>query len=240
MLKLLFWCLLLANGALFAYHQGYLEKLISDGHEPNRAAKQFNADKVKLIPVNAIPPAANSMTGTSSTTLLAVAASDGEKQVAVLSCTEIGNFDAAEAKKFESRLATLSIGDKLTRHSAQEAARHMVFIPSQGSKDGADKKAGELRQFGVKDFYVIQDGTDMQWGISLGIFKNEEAARAHLTALNQKGVHSARLGHYNITSNKVAFQLRGLDVEARSNLEKIKADFPRQDMRNCEVQQTIG
>jgi hypothetical protein len=32
----------------------------------------------------------------------------------------------------------------------------------------------------------------------------------------------------------VAFRLRDIDANAKSAVEKIKAGFPKQDMRNCE------
>ncbi len=86
---------------------------------------------------------------------------------------------------------------------------------------------------GIEDFYVIQEGADLKWGISLGIFKSEEAARAHLTALHQKGVRSARVGPYAATSTKIAFQLRELDASAKNGLEKIKADFKGIELRSC-------
>jgi hypothetical protein len=90
-----------------------------------------------------------------------------------------------------------------------------------------------LRNLGVTDFYVIQDSSEQRWGISLGIFKSEEAARAHLATLAQKGIRSARIVDYKVPSNKIAFQLRDLDVNAKGNLDKIKADFPRQESRSC-------
>ena len=105
--------------------------------------------------------------------------------------------------------------------------------PPLAGKEAADKKAGELKQLGVTDFFVIQDKSALQWGISLGIFKSEEAARNHLAALNKKGVRSARLGEQGSSVSKFALQLRGLDVVAKNSVEKIKEDFLRQEMREC-------
>lgn len=230
MLKLLFWFLLVANSALLAYQQGYLNALFPDGREPGRVAKQFNADKITLVPASiALAPMVEKAPDP--------AMSAAGRKPDSIACTEIGNFDPIEAKRFETRLASLALGARLAQRDVQESARHIVYIPSQGSKEGADKKSGELRQFGIKDFYVIQDGTDLKWGISLGIFKSEEAARAHLVALNQKGIRSARLGPYAAVSNKIAFQLRELDVNAKSSVDKIRADFKGIESRNCAADQ---
>lgn len=233
MLKFLFWTLLLGNAVLFAYHQGYMQALAPDGREPARLARQLNADKLKLLPASAAAPAVPAA-GAIEPLLQPVAAKAAES----VACVEIGSFDAAEAKRFGTRIAALVPGERVSQHAiapaAAEGMRHIVYIPPQGSKEGADKKAAELRQLGIKDFYVIQDGGELRWGISLGIFRNEEAARSHLTELNQKGVRSARLGPYGAPAARVAFRLRGLDVKAREELGRIGKEFPQQHTRSCE------
>jgi hypothetical protein len=225
MLKLLFWGLLLANGVLFAFHQRYLDSWLPEAREPTRMAKQLNADKIKLISASAAlaapVPAPES------------AAASAVVKEEVLACTEIGNFNEVEAKRFETRLSNLSLSDKPTRRNIQDVSRHIVYIPPQGGKEGADKKVAELRNLGIKDFFVIQDSSALRWGISLGIFKTEEAARAQLAAVSKKGVRSARLGVQNAASNKVVFQLRQLDAGTKRNLDNIKADFPNQEIRDC-------
>jgi hypothetical protein len=223
MLKFFFWLLLLANAALFAYQQGYLEPLVASGREPARIGRQFNADKIRTIP----EPKPASAADAASTN--AVAAAPASAPV----CTELGNFNAEDAKRFSAQLATLSLGDRVTRRDVPGATTHIVYIPPQADKEAAEKKAGELRRRGVNDFYIIQDNSSLRWGISLGVFKLEETARAYLASLNQKGVHSARIGQRTATTGLVAFQLRDLDATAKSALEKIKAGFPKQEMRSC-------
>lgn len=233
MLKFFFLLLLAANGLLFAYHQGHLEKLFPSGREPARMGKQINADKFKLVPA---PPPNVLGAASVAATVAASESADAEagKKQNLLACSEIGNFTAAEARRFEARLADSPISKKLSRRAVQETSSHMILIPPQESKEAADKKASELQKLGITDFYVIQEGSDQRWGISLGIFKTEEAARVRLVALNQQGVRSARLVEYNMQLARVAFQLRDFDSEAQSALAKIKSEFPRQEIRACE------
>lgn len=148
-------------------------------------------------------------------------------------CTEIGNFDAAEAKRFETRLAALAIKGKVKRRPIPDSLRHVVYIPPQASRAAAEKKAAELKNLGVDDFFIIQEPTPLQWGISLGVFKTEEAARKHLADLNKKGVRSARISDRGSSTGKVAFQLSAINADTLAGLKKIKADFPRQEIRNC-------
>lgn len=246
MLKILFGLLLLINSGLFAYQQGYLDSLSPSSREPSRLSQQLHADKLKLISTTAavaVDDKAGAKSDIKSETKAAVIGlPEAEKNLAradkmsnVLACTEVGNFDTAEAKKFETQLAGLSLGDRLTRRTIPENVRHMVYIPPLPNKEAADKKAGELKRLGVEDFFVIQDNSSLQWGISLGIFKSEEAARNQLAALNQKGVRSARVGAHTPTGTKVVFQLRGLDVATKNSVAKMKEAFPKQELRECGV-----
>lgn len=221
MLKVLFWVLLLSNAGLLAYETGYLAAWLPDGHEPGRMAHQLNADNVKTIPASVAMAKPDAAKG-----------SDTVKNDAS-SCNEVGAFDAAAAKRLDTALQPLTLGDKLTRREVEDVAHNIVYIPSQGSKEGAEKKATELRHLGVSDFYVIQDAGDLHWGISLGVFKTEEAARAQLAALSQKGVHSARLGTRNVSSTRVFYQFHDLDASTKAAVDKALAEFPHAEHHAC-------
>ncbi|HEY0847668.1 MAG TPA: SPOR domain-containing protein [Noviherbaspirillum sp.] len=248
MLKFIFWILLLANAGLLAYQQGYFDTMFPSGREPVRLKNQLQADKVKLIPPPppvpepapvAAPetPVALAQETPESTEANEVKASAEAKEARkpiLVACAEIGNFNPDEAKRFTTQVASAAIGEHVSQRSIQEVASHMVYIPPQADKESAEKKAGELRRMGVEDFFIIQDSSSMRWGISLGVFKQEEAARAHLANLAQKGVRSARIGQRTVTSSQVAFQLRDLDADAKRAFDKIMAEFPKQELRGCE------
>jgi hypothetical protein len=275
MLKYVFCTLLIANGVLFAWHQGYLDGMVASGHEPGRLLTQQNAGKIRLIsqpsglagvsagtstdgglkagatsavapltngsstaaPAGNGTPTSGTPTSSSASPLAMTAASatvTAATQVAAsAACIDVGSFNFAQAKRFEAQMASAAPGVRLARREAPDISSHMVLIPSQGSKEGADKKVAELRRLGLSDLYIIQDNSSLRWAISLGIFKSEEVARAHLAALSQRGVQSARLIEHHVDVLKVDFQLRGLDAAAKAQLERIKPDFPRQEWRNC-------
>lgn len=232
MLKFVFWLLLLANGGLFAYHQGYLDPWFADSREPGRAARQLNADKIRLLPAgeSAVKPVVAEAENTDVDVLPAVAVAD--KKPEVLACTEVGNFSDADANRFQAQLTPLALGQKLSRRTISETASYIVLIPPLGSKENADKKVGELRRLGVSDFFLIQDNSPMRMGISLGIFSTEAAAKMRLAELNRKGVRSARVSARNAVS-KFAFQLRELDSATKEKFDKIKAGYPQQEVRAC-------
>lgn len=241
MLKFFFWLLLLTNGALFAYHQGYLDVWFAENREPGRVARQLNPDQIKLQPADgARKPAAGpgkpeaSQPDTDVDALPAVVAVSAvaDKKPEVLACTEFGNFSDADAKRFQTQLTPLALGTRLTRRTITENGSHLVYIPPQGSKENAEKKVGELRRLGVTDFFLIQDNSPMRWSISLGIFSTEAAAKARLAELSKQGVRTARLGARN-ASTKVAFQLREIDAATREKFDKIKTAYPQQEERSC-------
>jgi hypothetical protein len=220
MVKFLFWLFLLANCLAFALFQGYFGDIVGEEHEPARVGRQLNADKFKLISASAAlapPPAA-------------VAA---QEKPAPIACIEIGNFLMPDAKRFETALAALALGDRQSRHNVSEVASHIVYIPSLGSKEAAAKKTAELRQLGISNFFVINDNSNMRWAISLGIFKTEAAAQSQLAQLNRQGLHTARIGGRSVATNKVAFQLRELTPENKAQFDKIKPGFPAQELRSC-------
>src|SRR3569623_59404 len=250
MLKIFFWLLLAANAALFAYREGYLETLWPSGREPARMRNQINADKIKLIkePVanstvkpTAKPaaPAGSDAADTAFGPAIALAppapqnAPVQQSAQPAQACTEIGNFTAVEARRFETKLAPLALQVQPVRREVQETSSHMVMIPPAADKESADRQAALLRGKGIDDVYVIQENTALRWGISLGIFKTEEAARARMQLLARQGVNNFKLIDYKVALNRIAYQWRGLDARAKDSLAKLKADFPRQEIRNC-------
>jgi hypothetical protein len=240
MLRLLFWFLIAANGAFLAFRMGYLDTILLAKSEPLRIANQLNADKIKLIPVSkpSTPPtvataSAPSSAKASAPTATSAAASAPDKPKKLIACTEVGDFTASDTKKFEARLTEMALGDRQTRRTIQDVATHMVFIPPQGSKEGADKKAGELKRMGVSNFFIVQDNSKLRWGISLGVFKTEAAAKKYLISLGKQGVRSAKVGARSVSNTRVAYVLRDLDANNLKALGKIMTDFPAQKSREC-------
>ena len=231
MLKFVFWLLAGVNLLVLAIGQGYLGSFRTETREPARLKNQLQAGKLTLLTQEqATAPAAPP------------AAEEAEKPVAAMpappttyACTEVGNFLLADGRRFEAQVATLDLGDRQSRRNVagQDISSYMVYIPPQGSKEGAERKAGELKQLGVTNYFIMGDGSPMRWGISLGVFKSESGAQSQLASLNKQGVHSARIGPRYSSSKQLAYQFRDLDAATRARLEKIKAQFPEQELRNC-------
>ncbi|WP_229217567.1 SPOR domain-containing protein [Massilia forsythiae] len=155
-----------------------------------------------------------------------------------LACLDVGTLNAAQAKRFEARLAALDLGDRLPgarrETQEQEITNWLVHIPPQGSKEAAERKAGELRELGVGgDFYIIQGDTPMRYAISLGMFKTESGAQTLLANLNKQGVHSARILPRGPQSTRYSYRLRNLDEATRKRLANYAERFDGAEARSC-------
>lgn len=234
MLKFVFWLLAGVNLLVLAIGQGYLGSFRSETREPARLKNQLQAGKLTLLTQEqatapAVPPAADDA-ATPATPATAAPAPPPS-----YACTEVGNFLLADGRRFEAQVAALDLGDRQSRRNVagQEISSYMVYIPPQGSKEGADRKAGELKQLGVTNYFIMNEVSPQRWGISLGVFKSENSAQSQLAALNKQGVHSARIAPRYSASKQMAYRFRDLDAATRARLEKIKAQFPEQELRNC-------
>ncbi|NRR34237.1 SPOR domain-containing protein [Oxalobacteraceae bacterium] len=258
MLKLIFWSLLAVNGALFAYGQGYLGHFSGSEHEPERLQGQLNAEQLRIVSparASASAPAAASAQASaaaaSAPSAAAAAASTAAsapvaasapapakpvvKAVEALACYEIGNFALADARRFETQLQPLDLGERQARRQqpGTEISSYIVFIPPQGSKEGAEKKASELRQLDVSNYFIMPDPPAMRWAISLGVFKTEAAAQSLLASLVKQGVHSAKVAPRMSGGKLASFQFRDVDAALKNRLDKLRGAYPGIEARNC-------
>jgi hypothetical protein len=162
-------------------------------------------------------------------------ATTGAAPAPVFACTEIGPFDAGDARRFEARLAKLDLGDRQSRQTvqAQDVTSWLVHIPPQGSKEAADKKAAELRDLGVTNFYVMQGDSPLKYAISLGVFKTEAGAQALLAQLNKQGVHSARVAPRGPQTTHYVYRVRSLDAATRKRIEGYAERYDGAEVKTC-------
>lgn len=163
--------LLLANLAL----AGYIWLDSASGGEGVRLKQQVRPDAIKLL------------------TPQEVAALGPAKAAALADvCVEWGPFSEADRAKALAEIEPLALG-KLLNQRRFEAAAYWVYLPPFASKAAADKRVSELRAAGVKDVFVLDGGTQ-RFAISLGVFRTEDGANAHLADLTRQGVVGARTG----------------------------------------------
>ena len=149
------------------------------------------------------------------------------------SCLEWGSFTLADVPRAEKALEPLALGERLAQRRTEEMAGWWVYIPAQGNRPGALKKAAELKARGVEDYFVVTDEGPYRWAVSLGVFRNEEAAKARLAVLREKGVRSAQVGAREMLVPKVWLQVKGIDGALEARLREIAGQVEGSDLHAC-------
>ncbi|MGH8670253.1 MAG: SPOR domain-containing protein, partial [Burkholderiales bacterium] len=153
--------------------------------------------------------------------------------LALSGCLEWGSFTLADYPRAEKALEPLALGSRLVQRRTEEVAGWWVFIPPQGSRQGAIRKANELKSLGVEDYFILVDEGESRWALSLGVYRTEEAAQARLAALRAQGVRTALIAPRETIVPKVWLQVKGVDPELEARLKDIARQIDGSELRTC-------
>ncbi len=235
MLKFVFWALLAANALLFAYAGGYLGTPEGGEREPQRLKNQLAAERMVLLSAaEARAAAAASAPPAPSSPAPAEPAPPAAAET--IACTQAGAFAAGDARRFETRIARLELGARAVRTSVpfQEVTSHLVYLPPNGGKEGADRRVAELKEKGVENFFIMQGESPLKWAVSLGVFKTETAAQGVAAALAKQGVRGVRVLPRGPQGTRAAWQFRALTPDERTRVAGIADDFAGVQLRSCD------
>lgn len=234
-MRALFLLLLFANLAVYGW---WRYQSPADG-SLDRAplARQIEPEKLKLVPPAelATTPARKPAASTPAAAPPAAAAPAAATSAAPapLACLEWGSFTLTDAPRAEKLLEPLALGTRLAPRRTEETAGWWVFMPPQGSRQAALKKAAELKNLGIDEFFVVPDEGPYRWAVSLGVFRNEDAAQARLAALRTQGVRSARVGPREMVVPKLWLQVSAVDAATEARLKEIAARIEGSELRPC-------
>lgn len=246
MVRFVFWALLCANALVFAYGQGFLGSFDAGVREPARLRNQLAADKLVLLTGAQAQAAAGAAAPPDAAVEAASAPLPAEPGppaaplvaplvAPLLACVETDAFTPGDARRFETRLARLDLGARQTRLTVpfQEVTSHLVYLPPQGGKEGADRRSAELRERGVASFFVMQGESPLRWAISLGVFKTEAAARVHAATLAKQGVANVRILPRGPQSQRFAYRFRDIDAGVRRRILEAGRGMPAAALHVC-------
>jgi hypothetical protein len=235
--------LLCANALLFAWGHGFLGGAEPEQREPARLRNQLAADKLVLLTsaqaqaiAQAAAPAETAAESSAAAEVPAKAAAPAAASAApAVACVETDAFPAFEARRFETRLARLDLGERQTRLTVpfQEVTSHLVYLPPQGGKEGADRRTTELRERGVTNSFVMQGDSPLRWAISLGVFKSEAAARSEAARLTKLGIANVRILPRGPQSQRFAYRFRDIDAEIRNRIVEAGRGLPTAVLHVC-------
>lgn len=206
MLRGLVIALLAANAVFFAWSHGHLAAFgwpADTTSEPHRLAQQIEPDAVVLLnpptpaapaapePVLAERPATPPVAEASTAPAEPAAPSATTPTSTATACWKVDGLNAEQWAVWQGRIKDLELPS--TAWSVNEEAGNGRWIVYMGRYDAAqlERKSGELTRLGLS-FQELRGGP-WAFGISLGSFDSEAAAREGLTALRPKGVRTARV-----------------------------------------------
>jgi len=246
MLKFVFWSLLAANAALLAYGQGMLGQPGAGEREPARLKNQLAPERITQLTAleakralddaeqqageeAAQPEAAPPPPPPPPTAPLAVAAN-------LVACVQAGPFSAADARRFEARVASLDLAARQSRVEVpfQEVTSRLVYLPPNGGREGAQRRSAELKERGVENFYTMQGDSPLRWAISLGVFKTDSAAQKLVAQLQRQGVRGVQVLPRGPQVMRPAYQYRAIDAGTRTRLATLIGNFASAGLHDCE------
>lgn len=178
-MKSLVFLLVLANLLFYALSAGLLGR--PDNPDAGRMAQQIAVDRIRLVSSGEVPsspaaPAAEAVTATPSR------------------CLRWESLSVADSDRLETLLKERFPALAAKRQAQPgEGSSWWVYIPPLPGKAEADKKAAELRQFGISDYFILQDNGARRFAISLGVFSSQARGQERLAELKAKGIKSAVL-----------------------------------------------
>lgn len=225
-----FLILLLANVGFFAWWRyGSPTDAAAD---PAPLSRQIEPEKLKVVAPKDLPPPSPAK----PVAVIKAEPPPPPPPVASLKCLEWGSFTLTDAPKAEKALEPLALGPKLAQRRTEETAGWWVFIPPQkvaNPRQAALRKANELRNLGVEDYFIVQEEGQHRWALSLGVFRTEDAARARLAVLRTQGVRTAMIGARETVVPKVWLQVKGVDPALEAKLKELTVQVESTELRAC-------
>ncbi|MFT4102410.1 MAG: hypothetical protein QM674_15495 [Burkholderiaceae bacterium] len=190
--------LIVANTLAFLWWRGSVDDFLGSPREPDRVARQINPDALKIVPPSRTPGA------------------DGRSDAAApRACIELGPMEEARAARLREFIDGTDGVVTGRAEPIESQAVWMVYANAAESVSAGQRRVAELQRAGIMDIYLMPDGP-FRNAISFGLFRTEEAARAHGQALGRQGVKGVRITRRNPTEVRSMVELRyPSDLDAR-------------------------
>ncbi|HJV92719.1 MAG TPA: SPOR domain-containing protein [Azonexus sp.] len=233
-MKTLVFLLVLANLLFYAFGAGYFGR--PDNPDAVRVEKQVLPERMRIVS-RGEAPAAPAKAAEPVKPEVVAEAPKAEPVIKVEEpapvCLAWEHLPSADAERIASLLASKYAEFKVTRRVVPgEGSGWGVFVPPLTSKADAERKATELRQLGVTDYFIVLDGP-IRHAISLGVFSSEKGAQERLAELKEKGVRSARVMPRPGKDSTVNVQATGPAAAKEALLTAIGKAVPKADEVGC-------
>ena len=247
-MKALVFLLVLANLLFYAFSEGYFGRL--DNPDAGRVEKQVLPERMRIVSRGEVPAAPVKVVAPEAEPVVPEVVTEAAKaepakaepaKVEPVSkakelppvCVVWEHLSIAEADRFSAFLSKRFAELKVTRPAVGgESNGWWVFVAPLPSKAEAEKKAAELRRFGVTDYFIIPDGPN-RFAISLGVFSSEKGGQEKLAEVKELGVRSARLMPRPGKDGTVNLQVSGPATAKPALLAAVGKILPKYTPQSC-------
>ena len=224
-MRTLFLLLLLANVGFFAWDR-YLRPTVDAQARIQQV--QMTPEKIRIVTPSAQRIAAAAPAASVPPPVAPVAPA---MVVDAAACLQWGAFIGPETARADASVAELGLPAARVRRVATDMNGYWVLIPPRNSKAEADKAAETLKGLGIGDYSVVVDLPRWRNAISLGIFRTEEAAQNHLTAMRQKGATDAVMELRENFFRQVVIYIREPNEALVAKLAMLRANMPGSEVK---------
>lgn len=141
------------------------------------------------------------------------------------SCVEWGPAAGTDLANIRKIVAPLLVKDQV-REDAGIGARYWVYVPPYASEAQAAQRLQALQADGITDSLIIRNDPALRNGVSLGVLKDEAAAKAQLDMLKKKGVNDARIIARAKPGAPANFLFVLEDPSVGAEFDKLKKAYP--------------
>lgn len=231
-MKTLVFILVLGNLLFYAFSAGYFGQ--PDNPDAGRIDQQVAPERMRLVSRGEAPPAKPPEAPPPAAEPENVPPPPPAPAPVASTCLRWEQLTADEARRLASQIGEKFATYKLVKHTvASEGNGWWVFIPPLAGKAEAEKKAGELRQLGITDYFIMAEDGPSRFAISLGVFSSEKGGQDRLAELKAKGVKSARFSPRPGKDSSITLEARGPLPEKPSLLKLIADSLPKLQAQDC-------
>lgn len=227
-----FFYLLLAGNIVLAILSGMS---FAGLHAPWQAPGESERIKRQLVPEKIVLLQEAKTTSNSDTV---AAAAQPAPQPAPLpatdtpACIAFANLGNADVEAIKSLTAPSGSALKLKINGVQPSS-YWVNIPASGGKDGANRRGEILAKAGITDFIIIRESGPNQYAISLGLFRNEDAAHRLVEQLQKKNIKTAIITTRDNTGKAARIEIHGMSAQLQATGSEIRSRLKSAQSEEC-------
>lgn len=198
--------LLAANLGFLVWSQGWLAGVAGiradPQREPERAARQFQPQLLRIVPA----PAA-----------------------AQTACLEAGPFAGADAAAAEALLQAALPASGWSRRAVAQPGGWMVYSGRYVAADALQRRIDELQRLELA-YTEVTSPPDLAPGLALGRYPSREAADRALDELAARGVRGLRVVAFAETNGAVVLRVERADAALRARLLALQGNVAGQPL----------